>query len=199
MHRTYLADIERGGRNVTLRSIARLAEALQIPAEYLLGRQTEAAAGEILLVEDNEADAELMCRDFKHAKFANPLKVVRDGEAALDYLSGQGKSGRGRAPALPHLVLLDLNLPGISGLEVLRRLRKDPHTKALPVVILTVSRHDRDILECGRLGADNYIIKPVSFDRFRRMMPKLNLQWALVQAASDGGAEAAGDAIDPGI
>ncbi|MEO7600198.1 MAG: response regulator [Opitutus sp.] len=195
MHRTYLADIERGGRNITLRSVAHLADALQIPLESLLAgardlRSKEAPAnasagsiGTVLLVEDNGADVELTLRAFDRARFTNPIKVVRDGQEALDYLFPGGKISR-RKIALPGLVLLDLNLPKVSGIEVLRRIKTDPVTRNIPVVILALSRRDRDILECSRLGAQNYMIKPVSFDGFCKLTPQLSLRWALLNSGA---------------
>ena len=199
MHRTYIADIERGGRNITLQSIANLAEALQIPIDRLLSRARSGGPadlagenvtdviGEILLAEDSATDAELTLRAFRRAKFTNPIKVVRDGEEAIDYLFGAGRQGRKKSAALPQLVLLDLNLPKISGLDVLRRIKANEETRTIPVVVLTVSQQDQDIIECGRLGAENYIIKPVSFDNFCKVTPKLSLRWALLNPASEQG------------
>lgn len=192
LHRTYIADIERGGRNITLRSIASLANALQIPIERLLSHVPAAEApheepsliGEILLVEDNLADAELTLRAFKQAKLMNPLRVLRDGQEAVDYLFGEGRYKKRGAAASPQLVLLDLGLPSLSGLEVLRRIKNDPRTRDIPVVVLTASRHDDNIIECGRLGADNYIIKPVSFGEFCKVTPKFSLRWKLLHPDS---------------
>lgn len=198
MHRTYLADIERGGRNITLRSVAHLADALQIPLESLLAGTRELRKGDspatasaitignVLLVEDNEADVELTLRAFDRARFTNPIRVARDGQEALDLLFGHGKSAK-RRPPLPGLVLLDLNLPKVSGLEVLRRIKTDPLTRRIPVVILAVSRRDRDIIECSRLGAENYMIKPVSFDGFCKLTPQLSLRWALLDQETGAG------------
>ncbi len=191
-HRTYIADLERGRRNVTLRSIANLARALQVTVESLLspspepakaGRLHRAASnhiGEVLLVEDSPADVELTLLAFKLAKFANPVKVVGDGEEALDYLFCTGQYA-GRRARQPQLVLLDLNLPKISGLEVLRKIKADRQTRDIPVVILTGSRYDRNIMECSRLGLENYIVKPVGFESLSKVTPKLNLHWALVK------------------
>lgn len=198
MHRTYLADIERGGRNVTLRSISRLAEALEVPAERLLGCDSDDRGGEVLLVEDNEADVELTRLALERAGVVNPMRVVPDGEAAIAYLIGTGKTGKGRAAVLPQVVLLDLNLPGMSGLDVLRRMRRDERARELPVIVLTASRQDRDIMECARLGAENYIVKPVSFDGLCRVTPKLSLRWALLQPAPNPG-EDPPDASPPGV
>ncbi|HUG11169.1 MAG TPA: response regulator [Opitutaceae bacterium] len=180
LHRTYVADIERGGRNLTLRSIISLADALQVSVASLLVQSGEyqhgSAAGEILLVEDNVVDAELTLRAFKRAKFSNPVTVIRDGEAALDYLFG---SSRPAARPWPLLILLDLNLPKVSGMEVLRRIKAYEQTLNIPVVVLTVSKDDKSILECARLGAEQYIIKPVEFEKFSQVSPRLDLHWTL--------------------
>jgi CheY-like chemotaxis protein/DNA-binding XRE family transcriptional regulator len=194
MHRTYVADIERGGRNVTLRSVGHLADALQVSVADLLSanqefRETDAApvdgesTGEILLVEDNSTDAQFVVRAFTRARLTNPVKIVVDGEEALDYLNRTG-SYLGRPDRPPQLVLLDLNLPKISGMEVLRQMKKNKATRQIPVVILTGSLHDRNIIECGRLGAENYIVKPVEFENFSRITSALNLAWTLGQSAT---------------
>ena len=191
LHRSYLADIERGGRNVTLSSIVNLARALQITLAELLSPDLDlgitgphegprAGLGEILLVEDDVADIEMTLRAFKRAKFANPVKVVRDGKAALDYLFCTGRYTK-REAVPPQLVLLDLKLPKVSGLEVLRQIKGNPLTQELPVVVLTGSAMDTDIIECGRLGAENYLLKPVEFESFSQVTPKLGLHWTLVR------------------
>lgn len=183
LHRSYVADIERGGRNLTLQSINNLARALQVSASKLLAEPCEApvqgGVGEILLIEDNPADAELTMRAFQHARFTNPVRHLRDGAAALDHLLGTGARTR-CSPVLPQLILLDLNLPKVSGLDVLRLIKGHSHTRDLPVVVLTVSRDDRNIIECGRLGAENYIVKPVDFESLSRITPRLDLHWTLV-------------------
>jgi len=192
MHRTYLADIERGGRNVTLRSVGHLANALQVSVADLLSANQEfegttsvddESTGEILLVEDNSTDAQLVVRAFTRAHLTNPVKVVADGEEALDYLNRTG-SYVGQEGRAPQLVLLDLNLPKISGMEVLRQMKKNKATRQIPVVVLTGSMHDRNIIECGRLGAENYIVKPVEFENFSRITSALNLAWTLGQGAT---------------
>ena len=192
MHRTYVADIERGGRNVTLRSVGHLASALQVSVADLLSTPRAAienslvvvtgngaAVGEILLVEDSTTDAQLVVRAFKRARLTNPVKVIDNGEEALDYLFHSGPY-LGQVHPHPQLVLLDLKLPGISGIEVLRQLKSESATKDIPVVVLTASQHDRNVIECGRLGAENYIVKPVEFENFSRITSAINLHWTLV-------------------
>lgn len=198
MHRTYLADIERGGRNITLRSVENLADALQISVERLLAASEDSGArgqgrrakldtiGSILLVEDDQNDAELMLRAFARAGVANPIKVIADGQEAVNYLRHRGSYARRRRVPLPDLVLLDLNLPALSGIEVLRQLKADERTRSIPVVVLTVSRHDENVIECGRLGAENYIIKPVGFESFCEVLTKLCLRWALLKPQRRG-------------
>ncbi|HVW22660.1 MAG TPA: response regulator [Opitutaceae bacterium] len=191
MHRTYVADIERGARNLTLRSVACLAAALEVSLAHLLGSATAerrdergpAPLGEILLVEDDPRDVELTLRAFKRARLTNPVRVARDGAEALEILLPAGE-GAGGPP--PQLILLDLNLPKVGGLEVLRRLREDPRTRGVPVVVLTVSQQDGDIAACRRLGADTYIVKPVEFVNLCRVTPNLSLDWALLPAGAGG-------------
>ena len=192
MHRTYIADIERGSRNVTLRSIENLANALQVtvgnllsyassPGQLALGQdglKTVPSPGEILVIEDNEADASLTHRAFRLARMTNPLRILPDAEGAWDYLCGVGQYAS-HGPAHPALILLDLNLPGISGLDFLRRIKDDLRMRDIPVAVLTVSRSDRLIIECGRLGVVNYIVKPLSFENLVQVTPKLNLHLTL--------------------
>lgn len=196
MHRTYLADIERGAHNITLRSIANLARALQLSVEGLLFHtpgtsppisiDAAPAAGEILLVEDNAADVELALRAFRRAKFTNAITVARDGAEALEYLFPASQRAK-RAAGQPQMVLLDLDLPKVSGLEVLRQMRANKATKALPVVVLTVSRQNAHIIECSRLGAANYIVKPIEFESFARVTSQLDFHWTLSPPATAGG------------
>lgn len=187
LHRTYIADIERGARNVTLRSMESLAKALEMTVGELLSNvsvpsarygSASASPEDILLVEDNAADAALTLRAFCLAKMANPFRVVPHAEAAWEYLTGTGAESAA-GPRRPALMLLDLNLPGISGVEFLRRVKADPAMSAIPVIVLTVSRHDHVILECSRLGVVNYIVKPLSFESFVRVTPRLNLRLTL--------------------
>lgn len=125
----------------------------------------------ILLVEDNPDDEILTLRAFRNNQIPNPVRVARDGVEAVDLLLGAG------APPLPAVVLLDLKLPRIDGLEVLRRVRADERTALLPVVILTSSREERDLLLAYRLGANSYLHKPVDFDQFVALMQLVGRYW----------------------
>lgn len=134
----------------------------------------------ILLVEDNPDDVKLTVHAFKKCGIINPLMVVHDGVTALDYLFGTGLYA-GRDPAdLPSVMLLDLKLPRIDGLEVLRRLRADSRTRRLPVVVLTSSKEDQDIIASYDLGANSYVRKPVDFDQFLDAVRQLGLYWLLL-------------------
>ncbi len=134
----------------------------------------------VLLVEDSAADVELTRRAFKKSGLANEIVVARDGVEALDYLFGTGSYGGRDVTQEPVVVLLDLKLPKIDGLEVLRRLRADDRTKLLPVVILTSSREERDLVAGYSLGANSYVRKPVDFDQFTEAVRQLGLYWMVV-------------------
>jgi CheY-like chemotaxis protein len=135
---------------------------------------------EVLLVEDNPSDVDLMKRAFRKARILNELVVAQDGEEAVDYLWGTGKWAGRDVDELPAIALMDLNLPGISGIEVLRRIREDPHTRRLPVVILTSSREEQDRAAGYDAGVNSYLCKPVDFTEFARMMEHLGLYWLLL-------------------
>ena len=134
--------------------------------------------GTILLVEDSDDDVALTLRAFRKALIRNPLHVVNDGAAAIEYL--QSRAGDVSADGLPCLVLLDLQLPRVSGLEVLQRIRADPATELLPVVILTSSREEQDLVDGYRLGANSYIRKPVDLTQFQDAIAQLGLYWLVV-------------------
>jgi two-component system, response regulator len=136
--------------------------------------------GTILLVEDDPKDVEFTLVAFKAARLANRVEVVRDGAAALDILLGAAGRRKARQRPLPQVVLLDLQLPKVHGLEVLRRLRAESSLERLPIVVLTASRSDRDLREAMRLGASAYLLKPVDFHRFASITPKLSFRWALL-------------------
>ena len=186
LHRTYISDVERGTRNPSIAIVERLAEALQLSLSALFekasknGRESSNVL-EILLVEDNPQDVELTMLAFEKARIINPLHVVRDGIEALDFLFGTGAYQHRAYAALPQIILLDLNLPKKSGLEVLRRIKSDKLRKDIAVIVLTVSKRDRDMAECRRLGVETYIIKPVGFQKFSEVTPNLNLAWTLVK------------------
>ena len=134
----------------------------------------------VLLVEDNADDLELTLRAFKKSHLMNKIVVARDGVEALDYLFATGPhSGRDTAD-MPHLVLLDLNLPKIDGLEVLKRMREDPRTKFVPVVVLTSSDEERDVVQSYKLGANSYVRKPVDFGQFLDAARQLELYWLVL-------------------
>jgi two-component system response regulator len=136
----------------------------------------------ILLVEDNPSDEALTLRALKKSGIKNEVVVTRDGAAALDYLFGNGDYA-GRNPAdLPAVVLLDLNLPKIGGLEVVRRVRENSITALLPVVLLTSSDEEEDRLKGYQLGANSYVRKPVEFNEFARAVEQLGLYWLLLNA-----------------
>jgi CheY-like chemotaxis protein len=185
LHRTYVSDLERGARNPSIASIEKLAQALNLSVSALFqraangGRSSELV--EFLLVEDNPDDVELTKLAFGKARITNPLHVVSDGAEALDFLFGTGAYQHRAYAPLPQIILLDLNLPGKSGLEVLRRIKADTLTKEISVIVLTASTRNRDIAECRRLGAETYIIKPVGFQKFSEITPALNLAWTLVK------------------
>lgn len=135
---------------------------------------------EILLVEDNPHDAELTIRALKKRNLANHLVHVPDGQAALDFLFCTGAHEGRDVQQRPKVVLLDLKLPKVDGIEVLRQLRADERTRLLPVVVLTSSREERDILETYQLGANSYIVKPVEFENFSEAVSNLGLYWLLL-------------------
>ncbi len=134
----------------------------------------------ILLVEDNPDDEALTLRALKQNKILNEVVVARDGAQALEYLFGASTHAGRDANNLPQLVLLDLKLPKVSGLEVLKRLRSDERTRLTPVVILTSSKEDRDLAEAYGLGANSYVVKPVDFSQFLEAARQLGLYWLVL-------------------
>ncbi|MBX3263670.1 MAG: response regulator [Labilithrix sp.] len=135
---------------------------------------------QILLVEDNESDEKLTVRALRKSQIANEVIVARDGEEALDYLFGTGAYAGRDTTITPTVTLLDLNLPKIGGLEVLRRIRGDERTRRLPVVVLTSSREDEDVIRSYDLGANAYVRKPVDFGQFAEATKTLGLFWLLL-------------------
>lgn len=196
-NRSYISDVERGSRNVSLKGIEKLANALGISVMTLFAEIDSQSAStplrtdemvDILIVEDDENDLLLTLDVLKQAKLTNRIFVVRDGAAALDFLFCTGEFAYRRANDQPQVILLDLNMPKIHGLEVLRRVKADARTRSIPVVVLTTTDEDIIIAACKRLGAETFIPKPVSFKNFSAMALKLSLQWALVKPAAPAGA-----------
>ena len=134
---------------------------------------------DILLAEDNSQDVELTLTAFQTNNIANPVIVVRDGAEALDYLYRRGEFGN-RGGGIPAVILLDLKMPRVDGLEVLRQVKSDDQLKTIPVVILTSSREDRDLVEGYRLGVNAYVVKPVHFNEFVEALSHLGVFWALI-------------------
>ena len=132
---------------------------------------------EILLVEDNQDDMELALHTLRREKVTNNIVVVRDGEEALDFLFCRGAFAKRSFDRPPKLVLLDLKLPKIDGIEVLKQVKGDPRTKTIPVVIMTSSKEERDLVVGYKLGANSYIQKPVDFDQFRETVKSVGLYW----------------------
>jgi two-component system, response regulator len=135
---------------------------------------------EILLVEDNPSDVELTLHAFKKNRLTNRIHVVRDGAEALDFIFCTGEYAGRDIRDGPKVVLLDLGLPKVEGLEVLRRVKGDPRSQKIPVVVLTSSRQERDIVDSYHLGVNSYIVKPVDFDQFTEAVRQLGLYWALL-------------------
>ena len=134
----------------------------------------------ILLIEDNQDDEELALMAFEQSRIANEMVVIRDGQEALDYLLGPN------ALPLPQLILLDLKLPKVSGIDVLRRLRGDPRTRRLPIVVLTSSREEEDLITSYDLGANSYIRKPVEFGAFAAAIRQLQMYWLVLNESPVG-------------
>ena len=135
---------------------------------------------EILLVEDNPYEAELTIRNLKKHHLANKLLHIDDGAEALDFIFSEGKYKTNGVVQTPKLILLDLKLPKVDGLEILRRIKADPATKMIPVVVLTSSNQEKDIIESYKLGANSYIVKPVDFDAFSKAVAELGMYWVLL-------------------
>lgn len=195
LHRTYIAGIERGGRNITLRSVQKLAVALGVTVAALLNEETtsdESSASanlsnemiDILLVEDNPEDAELTAKALSNGHLLNRVHVVRDGPQALDFMFCTGAYTNRRGRPLPQLILLDLSLPKMGGIEVLQRLKRDPRTQNVAVIVLTSSSSRVHMDECRRLGVEQYILKPVAFNDFTSVVQNFSFLYAVLKPAA---------------
>ncbi|MCH7912569.1 MAG: response regulator [Deltaproteobacteria bacterium] len=137
-------------------------------------------AVEILLVEDNPNDVELTLHAIRKNHISNRIHVVRDGAEALEFIFCTGAYAERKIQETPKVILLDLKLPKVDGLEVLQRIKADPRTRATPVVVLTSSREERDVVESYRLGVNSYIVKPVDFKKFTEAVQQMGLYWLLL-------------------
>jgi len=135
---------------------------------------------EILLVEDNQDDADMALHALRKGKLANRIHLARDGAEALDFIFCQGAFADRLLREGPKLVLLDLKLPKVDGIEVLQRIKSDPRTKLIPVVVMTSSKEPRDLAECYSLGVNSYIVKPVSFEQFVAAIQQLGMYWMVL-------------------
>lgn len=191
LNRTYVTEVEGGCRNLSLSTLERLAEALQTAlfvmfrdidkgyGQLALAEPVEPGGTDILLVEDNPRDVEMALRALRRARLANTVHVARDGVEAIDFLFCTGRHAARKPEDRPQLVLLDLNLPRVDGMEVLRRLKSHVLTRAIPVIVLTVSKESNDFAEASRLGAEGFIVKPVDFQRLSEVTPSLEFSWML--------------------
>ena len=193
LHRTYITDIERGTRNLTLENISKLAGAFGLPIGrfFPAGAPVSSVNGnatlpagrneivDILIVEDDHRDIQLALNAFKQARMTNPVYVVQDGEAALDFIYGRGAYAQRVTEGMLGAVLLDLKLPKIHGLEVLRRIKSDVRSRHIEVIVLTGSPTGENIAEAIRLGAAGCITKPVNFQNFSQLTPKMDFCWTL--------------------
>jgi two-component system response regulator len=138
---------------------------------------------EILIVEDTPGDLELALRAFRKANLTNNIQVARDGAEALEFIFGEGAHAGRQVEDGPKVILLDLKLPKVDGLEVLRRIKSDPRTMGIPVVVLTSSKEQKDVVESYKLGVNSYIVKPVNFERFAAAVQELGMYWLLLNHA----------------
>jgi two-component system, response regulator len=141
---------------------------------------TQSTAVELLLVEDNPQDLELALRALRKANLANRIHIARDGAEALDFIFCEGLHSARQMADIPKVILLDLKLPKIDGLEVLKRLKTDPRTKTIPVVVLTSSKEQSDVIASYQLGVNGYVVKPVNFEQFVGAVRELGLFWLLL-------------------
>lgn len=135
---------------------------------------------EIILVEDSLEDANLIMRSLRKHNLGNSIIHLKDGAEALDFIFAKGDYASRKIEDKPRLILLDLKMPKVDGLQVLRKIKSDPRTKPIPVVIMTSSREDRDLIECYELGVNSYVVKPVSFENFAQAVAELGMYWLMV-------------------
>ena len=193
LHRTYISDIEAGKRNPSLGSIQRLATALGAPISAVFCATEDLSASapslgppgiddrvvNILLIDADPKASQLTTAIFKKFNLTNCLKVIHRGAEALDFIFCRGAYARRRIKIQPQVVLLDLELSDLTALEVLRQMKGDPRTRMIPVVVLTPVRKDPRCREAARLGAEDCILKPLDFQSFSQIMPKLSFAWTL--------------------
>ena len=192
LHRTYVCDIERGARNVSLKSIEKIARALGVSlAELFLAAEAAPesdgtkvccpAVVDILFAEAEPGHAEMATQALRSLNFHNRIHTVHDGAAALDFLFRTGAYAEFQPASRPQMILLDLTLPKVSGLDVLKRVKTDARTRSIPVVVLAESKLDRNIPLSEQAGADAYIVKPLDFQNLTEVASRLNLHWALLK------------------
>lgn len=140
---------------------------------------------EILLVEDNSSDAKLTIRALKKHNLCNNIVHLVDGAEALDFIFAQGNYSTRSIENKPKIVLLDLKMPKVSGLEVLKQIKRDPRTQSIPVIVMTSSKEDQDIDACYKLGVNSYVVKPVGFDNFSKAVVELGMYWMVVNQNSN--------------
>ncbi len=140
----------------------------------------------ILLVEDNPADSELAIRALRRGRISNQIQLLEDGAEALDFIFCREKYAHRQITDHPKMILLDLKLPKVSGLEVLQQLKSDPRTQMIPVVVLTSSAQDSDVIESYKLGVNSYIVKPVDFEQFNKAVEQLGFYWVLINQSPHG-------------
>jgi len=194
LHRTYISDVERGARNLSLESIDKLARALGISLPILFApdetpgtpvnfsSNPAAEHTDIILVENNSSEANLTVEALTKARLTNSVRVVTDAAEALELLLARDSFADDTKDPNNRVVLVELELPRVSGLELLRQLKADKRTCNIPVVILATSDNHRDLTECKRLGAAAIIIKPLSFQGLSKAIPSLNLFWVLIKS-----------------
>ncbi|MEQ8905198.1 response regulator [Ekhidna sp.] len=135
---------------------------------------------QIVLIEDSFDDAELTMRSLKNSNFVNEVVWLKDGEQAINYLQGKGEYAERDTAIKPRLILLDLKLPKLSGLEVLERIKKDENLQKIPVVVMTSSKENKDLDRCYELGANSYVVKPINFSNFMEVTKEISMYWVLI-------------------